>query len=362
MSQAVRAAVSAAIADHGPIAFDEFMELALYAPGGYYERPPIGFDGDFLTSPHVHPMFGGLLAECARRLWDQLGRPDPLRIVEVGAGDGTLARQLLDHLCDVSVDYVAIERSSGARAALAGAGLAVAQDLDELPPIVGGLVIANELLDNLPFRRVRATPDGLAEIRLAVEGDRLTEVEVPADAELSRLAPALPPDSEAVVPTGALGFVDRLARALVHGYGVLIDYGSVGGRPAGEVHGYREHRIIDDLLDDPGSADITAGVDFEAIIRRAGEAGLRVDGVPTQRAALVALGLETWLRAELARQHELLDRGRGIEAVRTWGGRSRATLLVDPGRLGRLRWLAVSTPDAPPQAWIRSLTARSRRP
>src|SRR5438105_15781162 len=89
-----------AIEERGPISFAEFMELALYGPGGFYEDPPIGEHGHFVTSPHVHPVFGVLLGRCLRSLWEALDRPVPFGVVELGAGDGTLARQLLPALGD----------------------------------------------------------------------------------------------------------------------------------------------------------------------------------------------------------------------------------------------------------------------
>ena len=72
----------------------------------------------------------------------------------------------------------------------------------------------------------------------------------------------------------------------------------------------------------------------------------------TQHDALLALGFEAWLRDELARQAALLDERDGLEAVRTWSGRSRATLLVDPSALGRLRWLLLASPGLPPPSWL----------
>ena len=88
----LRARVVSAIEDHGPISFAEYMEIALYARGGFYDAPPVGTAGHFVTSPHIHPLFGELLARGLRGLWERLGRPDPFRVVEAGAGDGTLAR------------------------------------------------------------------------------------------------------------------------------------------------------------------------------------------------------------------------------------------------------------------------------
>ncbi len=283
---------------------------------------------------------------CSARWWPRrsarstqaLGCPEPFRIAEVGAGDGTLAEQLLRELDDLDVDYTAAEVSSGAREALGAIdGVRVTTELSDRPHVV----LAQELLDNLPFRRVR----GDREIRVGLDGDRLVEVEVPWDAE-----PA-PPDVETLVPVGAFAFVDRLADVLARGYALLIDYGGVG-TTGGELHGYRGHRVVEDVLADPGSSDITAGVDFALVAQRAEGRGLVAWPSVTQHDALLALGFEEWLRAELERQTSQLDAREGLEAVRTWSGRSRATLLVDPTALGRLRWLVLATPDMPRPSWL----------
>jgi SAM-dependent MidA family methyltransferase len=338
MSQQVADAIRAAIRDHGPIGFDEFMELALYGPDGYYARPPVGPAGDFVTSPHVHPVFGVLLANAIRGLHIALGSPSPFHVSEVGAGDGTLARQLLEELADLDVRYTAVEVSAGACAALGEIdGVEVATELGDEPHVV----LAHELLDNLPFRRIR----GDREVRVGLDGDRLVEVDVPWEGEPG------PFDAETIVPVGASAFVDLLAETLARGYALVIDYGDVGSA-GGEPHGYRGHRVVDDILADPGSTDITAGVDFALIAARAQERGLTAAPTITQRDALLALGFETWIRTELERQTTLLDAGAGLEAVRTWGGRSRATLLIDPAGLGRLRWLLLATPDLARPTWL----------
>ena len=333
MGDEARRAIEGAIRERGPIPFSEFVELALYGPGGYYERPPVGPGGDFVTSPHVHSVFGHLLGSAVLELWDRLGRPEPFRIAEVGAGDGTLARELVDALAPIRPTYMAVERSPGALAALeAIVGLAVARELGDAPH----LVLANELLDNLPFRRFR----GGSEILVDLEDGRLVER---CDGD--------PDGEETIVFEGAFGFVDRLAEVLAEGYALLIDYGELGG-PGGPPHGYRGQRWVDDVLADPGHADVTTGVDFAALGDHARERGLEVVGVTTQREALLALGLEAWIRDELETQQRLLSESRGLEAVRRWGGRSRATLLADPSALGRLRWMLLGTPGLPPPSWL----------
>ena len=158
MSRPVFDAVAALIGERGPITFAEYMDLALYGPGGYYEHPPVGSRGDFVTSPHVHPVFGTFVADAVREIWDRLGRPDPCHLIEAGAGDGTLLRQVLEDLDDLPVQAIAVERSAGARATLSTIdGVTV---LDRMPADGAGIVVAHELLDNLAFRRVRGTEDG----------------------------------------------------------------------------------------------------------------------------------------------------------------------------------------------------------
>ena len=336
------AAIRAEIAATGPIGFDRFMELALYGSGGYYERPPVGAEGDFVTSPHVHPVFGELLARGLRELWTLLDRPDPFRMSEIGAGDGTLARQLLAHLSDLPLRYRAIERSEGARAQLAEVpGLEVAGEIGEDPHVVLG----HELLDNLPFRLVQ----GDAEILVDVEGDRLVRTRVPLDDRLAGLARE--GDDELAVPTGALDLIGDLAGVLRNGYALFVDYGDEGG-PGGPVHGYRDHRVVEDVLAHPGAADITAGVDFGLLGEAALAAGLQVFAGVTQFRALLALGFEEWMHGELAEQGALLNDGQGMEAVRRWAGRSRASTLVAPDQLGRLRWFGLATKGLPRPSFL----------
>jgi SAM-dependent MidA family methyltransferase len=338
MSEQVAEAIRGAIRDHGPITFAEFMERALYGPGGFYEDPPVGASGDFVTSPHVHPVFGAMLGTAVAELFAFLGEAEPIRIAEVGAGDGTLATQVLGALAGREVDYQAIDVSAGAREILhAVDGVRVGTAISDAPHVV----IANELLDNLPFRRVR----GDREVRIGVDGDRFVEIETPWHGEPG------PADIETIVPVDALAFVDRLATTITRGYALLIDYGDVG-TPGGDIHGYRDHRVIEDMLADPGSTDITSGVDFAQIANRAEQRGLIAFPTVTQHDASLALGFEAWLRGELDRQTSQLDAREGLEAVRTWSGRSRATLLIDPSALGRLRWLLLATPGLPAPDWL----------
>jgi SAM-dependent MidA family methyltransferase len=355
VSEDVSGRIRRAIEDHGPIGFDGFMQHALYGPGGFFERPPIGAEGHFVTGPHVHPFaFSHCVRAALLEAWSGLGEPDPFRIVEVGAGDGTLARALLEAFGELptpSPKYTAVEISPGARVRLAELGILVAERLDELEPFEGA-VIANELLDNLPFLLARGGPEGAVEIRIGLDGDRLVEVEVPWRRELpAGIELSVPVDRRTAVPIGAFAFLDDLARSLRRGSAVLIDYGSVDG-PTGGARGYREHRETADILSSPGTSDVTAGVDFAMVGAYAQVLGFEVLGTVSQARALGALGFTRWSSTMLERQTMLQRSGRGAEAVRVWEARSRASLLTDLASYGHLRWLVLATPGVPRPAWL----------
>ncbi|MGH2540225.1 MAG: SAM-dependent methyltransferase [Actinomycetota bacterium] len=356
-------AIAEVIGLEGPIRFDRFMEMALYAPGGYYDRSPVGPgpDADFVTSPHVHPVFAQLVAEAIRDLHRTLGRPGQFDLVEIGAGDGTLMRALIPELTDLSPRATAVERSPGARASLSGVGgLDVRDSLP--PPTRPTVLVAHEVLDNLPFRRFRATDEGARESYVGRDANRFVEVLEPLPAGLVPPREPAIADGEWVIPSGAMRLLDDAfphpavdvpPRALL-----AIDYGGEHGG-GGPSHGYAGHRLVEDVLEAPGTTDITAGVDFGALADESRERGLQAFATVSQRDAMAALGFETWMHTELERQIDLLRTGRGADAVATWGGRSRASLLVDPAALGRFRWFVVTTPGVPEPSWLRSARDRA---
>ena len=356
----IAATIAEQIARLGPMRFDRFMELALYAPGGYYDEPPVGAGpaGDFVTSPHVHPVFAQLVAEAVAGVHEAMGRPEPVDLIEAGAGDGTLLRALMPELAHLPMRVVAVERSPGARRTLeAIEGVTVREAMPPPAPGSPAVIVAHELLDNLAFRRLRATDDGPREVHVGLDGDRFVEVLMPVD-DLEAPATTPAPDGEWIVPTGAAAFVtEALAgpgpRALL-----AIDYGSDHGA-GGPAHGYAAHRVVEDLLAAPGTTDITAGVDFGFLARAVAAEGLQAFPTVSQHDALGALGLEDWLHTQLERQQDELNTGRGAGAVRTWGGRSRAVMLADPAGLGRFRWFVAATPGVDEPAWLAA--ARERR-
>ncbi len=351
------AAIADEIRRHGPMRFDRYMELALYGPGGFYERPRIGPgpSDDFVTSPHVHPVFGQMMAEAIRGLHEAVGGPDRFDLIEVGSGDGTLLRTSLPEIADLDPHVIAVERSAGARRALAEIdGVTM---LDAMPTSsVPAIVLAHELLDNLPFRRIRRTDQGLLDVCVGLDGDLLVELLEPVnDPALRELAPDA--GGEAIVPVGAASFVlDALAGSTPRAM-LAIDYGSDAGA-GGPAHGYAANRLVEDLLAAPGANDITAGVDFGFLAASIRAGGHVAFPTVSQRRALVALGFDAWLFTQLERQRDQLNTGRGGAAVGTWGGRSRAAMLVDPAGLGRFRWFVAGTRGVAEPDWLREALDR----
>lgn len=346
------------IRESGPIDFAAFMDLALYDPEeGFYARPPIGEDGHFVTSPHVSPAFGDLVARQVAESWEALGRPRPFDLVEIGAGDGTLAVQILAAVRTVpdlaaALRYTAVERTPGARAVLEASGLEARASLDEVGPATG-CIVANEVLDNLPFHRLRERDGGVSEVFVGIDGDRLVEVEgKPTRDAIDSLDRPLQPGEERPVSPAASAMVRDLAAALDRGYALLFDYGFGAEVPPGPVHAYRDHRVLAEVLEDPGSRDVTAAVDLDAVAAEAGRSGLQVWGPLPQREALLGLGYRLWASGVRTRQAEAEANGDWREANRLFAARSRASILVDPAKLGGLRLLALGTEGLPPPAAV----------
>lgn len=308
----------------GPIPFDEFMDLALYAsPGGYYERDAAGIGrqrADYYTAPEASPAFSDLLATQVFECLDRVAASGPLDIVELGAGCGTMAGGLVEALARRRPDlharcvYWIVERSAALRARqrarLAPLGHEDKIQWAQKPESIrlGGIrgcVVANEFYDALPVRVVARRGRRLFERRVGLTSDEsgLTWVEVEAsDPRLVSYAEryGLASTDGAVAEAGiaAQDYASRVARSLGRGYQIVIDYGDradrlydTRARPFGTLMGYSEHRTSGDPFLRVGMQDLTAHVNFSAIEDASAEEGLRTAGFTTQHRFLVALGL-----------------------------------------------------------------------
>lgn len=340
--------------------FAAFMHAALYDPAdGFFVGAPVGETEHFVTSPHVSPVFGSLLAVQLEDAWEALGRPSPFTVIEAGAGDGTLAEQIRAASGGTEwapdLRYICLEQSPVARGAIGARDLVAAATIEEAAPEpITGVVIANELFDNLPFHRVRLDGDRLLEVFVGERDGRLVEVLGEAtDEARAAIGAGLQAGSEQPSSPAARATATSLARILARGYFFAIDYGFVAGEVPSPVRGYRGQKLVTDLLADPGGSDVTGPVDFDALADTVRAAGLTVWGPVTQRDALLALGYRKMLDTLRERQAELERAGRWRWSVAVWNQRGETAMLIDPKGLGSLKVLAAGTTGSRPPKLVR---------
>ncbi len=342
-------AIAAEIRREGPIPFTRFMDLALYHPQfGYYmrggenvatpEAAPegmgvrIGWAGDYYTSSDVHPILGQALARQARQVDERLGHPSPFTVLEMGAGKGLLARDVLAS-CATSEDslggrlrYILLERSPAMRTAQranlapwlgpsaqgSAACVSWVESLDDLAPgSVAGLMLSNELVDAFPVHRIKIVQGEPKEIYVDYQDgrfcDRLAELSTPELSRyLQRLAQQdirLPEGYTTEINLAALDWMRQVARVLGRGVVLTIDYGHTAqdlygpARQKGTLLCYYHQMASEDPYQRVGEQDMTAHVDFSTLATVGEEAGLQVTGFTNQMSFLIGLGAEQLLDA-----------------------------------------------------------------
>ncbi len=342
------------IAEDGPLSLADFMGIALtHADGGYYiTRDPFGVAGDFTTAPEVSQMFGELIGLWSAVTWQSMGGPDPVRVVELGPGRGTLmadllraahavpafARAIRPHLVEISPTLRAAQEQ-----ALGAAGPDHAPTwhtaLGEVP-LGPSIIIANEFFDALPVRQFERTEEGWRE-RL-VDSDPAGGFCVTLSRkEVARLGPAPEGSVQEICPEGnetAAAIGRRLAA--FGGVALIIDYGHEETALGDTLQAVRDHAFAP-VLEAPGEADLTAHVDFEALANAAQVAGARAYGPVPQGHFLMALGLAERTRA-------LLDAADARQREDIAAAQHR---LAHPDEMGLLfKVLALGAPDLPTPA------------
>lgn len=335
-ANSARLAIQRRIAERGRITFAEFMELALYHPiGGYYRKSGrISAQGDFYTSPSLHPAFGALLAISLRSMWQRLGEPRRFDVIELGAGSGLLGRDILRyarHLGESfaqALRYVSLDRAFGPGADRFNP--------ETLVRPVTGCVLSNELLDAFPVHRFEVREGRLREIYVTLDDGEFAEVlDSPStpdiECALAEVLPGLPDGYRGEVNLGLAPWAARVRQLLERGFVVTIDFGHDArtlyqpGRERGTLRCYYRHTLSANPFQHIGDQDIAAHVDFTALSRALEHQGLHSLGVVTQHEFLNTLGF-----------HSFFARiGRDLPADRALGSNRRAMLdLVQPDGFG----------------------------
>lgn len=299
--------LKAEIAQGGPIPVADYMVRCLHDPrDGYYAtRPAIGGGGDFITAPMVSQMFGELIGLWCVETWARLGRPERFRLVEMGPGDGTLMSDLL-RAVKLAPEFTAaadlwLVETSGPLKAAQGEKLPGAQWADTLDGVPDGapvILIANELFDCLPIRQFVQTPGGWVErlVGLTPNGE-LTFGLAPSEhgqgPEDGAMVLEVSPAQEAL----AAMIAQRVVRD--GGAALIVDYGRDQPEFGDTLQALRGHEKLGPL-DAPGESDLTAHVDFPALLTAAREAGAETAGPVPQGLFLGRLGIQHRAEALIA--------------------------------------------------------------
>jgi len=329
------------------------METALYdKDAGFFTvgRGPTG-RSDFVTSPETGSLFGLIVGYAIEKLWLEQGSPKEFTVIEAGAGSGRLCREVLrsDRGFSSAINYITVERSEALRQVQAVtlgkfSNVSILADLPDSS--TSGVIIANELLDNLAFDIAEFTSDGWAEVRVGLGNQSVTaagtpnfvEVLAPLDDSRSSLIPDFPPQIGARLPiqVSAVDWIARAAECIETGSMILIDYAGNAedlARRGGWLRTYRDHLWGDDPLRYPGEADITADVVLDPIREALIASGFKIESETTQAEWLLGLGIDEEVATGEAAWLAGAARG-DLEALI---GRSRATeasILTDPEGLG----------------------------
>lgn len=315
-----------------PVRFDRFMAEALYGPDGFYTgEGRAGRRGDFITSVEVGPLFGAVVARYLDAEWARIGHPDDFVFVDAGAGPGTLARSVAAAApsCGEALRYVAVEVSAAQREQHPEH----VESRADLPPgPFDGVVFANELLDNLPFR-LAVFDDGWREAHAhqMPDGRWVEQLSQPIEPVPTILPPTAALGARAPLQDAARAWVDDASGRLRRGSVVAIDYASattagLAIRPWREwLRTYRGHERGAHYLTDPGCQDITTEVAIdqlpEADAVRSQSQWLQLHGIDE----LVDEGVRYW--DEHAARPDLT-------ALRMRSRVSESEALLDPSGLG----------------------------
>jgi SAM-dependent MidA family methyltransferase len=340
----------------GPMPVWRYMELCLMHPehGYYVSRDPLGREGDFITAPEVSQMFGELLGLWAASVWMAIGSPPELRLIEIGPGRGTmmadamralrvlptLHQALSIHL--IEVNPVLREKQKAVLSGSRARNIAWHDNIDDVPE-GPSVIFANEYFDVLPIHQAVKGENGWHE--RTVELDENGELAFGVASEpIPRFEMLLPPLLR-TAPAGAVfewrpdSEIMKIASRVrdQQGAAVIIDYGHLRSDVGDTFQAIARHSYADPLKD-PGQADVTAHVDFQALMHAAEDLGARVHGPVSQGDFLKRLGIETRALTLMAKA--------APEVSEDIAGALRRLVGVDRGEMGQMfKVLGISEPN-----------------
>jgi len=317
--EGLRQFILSRIEEKGAIPFSEWMEWCLYHPTfGYYQTEDvrIGKEGDYYTGPCVHPLFGSLIAKQLRQMSEIMGG-ESFDVIEMGAGRGFLCEDILHWARENALSFYQrltvtliekvpslLKEQKERLAEENKAGKVVWMDPKEFEKgkeSFEGCFLSNELVDSFPVHRVIFEGEGLKEIQITYQNGQFAEVRrAPSDPRIDSyfnwLGVTLPEDQKAEVNLRALDWVSGVGRCLRRGFCLTIDYGCAAEdlyapfRQDGTLRCFHRHQISDNPYERWGEQDITAHVNFSALIRKGEEVGLKLTGFVPQYRFLLGLG------------------------------------------------------------------------
>jgi SAM-dependent MidA family methyltransferase len=296
------------IKSSGPMPVSRYMDLCLMHPkhGYYLSRDPLGREGDFTTAPEVSQMFGELLGLWAASVWKAVGSPPLLRLIEIGPGRGTLMADALRALRVLPPLYQALSihlvevnpvLREKQKAALSGSRNITWHDTIDDVPDGPSVILANEYFDVLPIHQAVKGENGWHE--RTVEFDGSGNLTFGAASEPIPRFEVLLPAWVRAAPTGAVfewrpdTEIMKLATRVrdQDGAALIIDYGHLRSDAGDTFQAIARHSFADPLKN-PGQADVTAHVDFQALVRATEDLGAHVHGPVPQGDFLKRLGIE----------------------------------------------------------------------
>ncbi|MBI4849966.1 MAG: SAM-dependent methyltransferase [Nitrospirae bacterium] len=332
----------------GPVTFEAFMDMALYYPElGYYSsnKTAIGRAGDFYTSPHLHPIFGAMIAKQFMEMWTVMERPPVFHVVEIGAGAGYLCKDILDYLQRSSSDdkndflkalrYVIVEPyahfEEKQRELLApplGKGgqrvgnISWVRSLEEYKGQITGCIFSNELLDAFPVHLVEMEDEKvglesptlekgdaggfskqLKEIYIDFNGGEFVEIKDKVSSAkltdyLKAFSANIPSGYRTEINLRTRDWLEEINAALSRGFILTIDYGYSAQeyyseeRTKGTLLCYHKHQVNENPYQNIGAQDITAHVNFSSLKKWGEEIGLKTTGYCQQGIFLIASGID----------------------------------------------------------------------